>query len=192
VVTHDYGGAVALRAHLLHKRGFDSLALIDVVALAPWGSAFFRLIKDNPAVFGSLPAAVHEGALRAYIAGASFHDLSGADMDALVGPWLGEVGQAAFYRQIAQADERYTDQVEPLYRDLRLPVLIGWGKEDTWIPVDRAETLASLIRGSQLKVLENAGHLIQLDQPVALAMLLQKWLLSQPSTQLNGGEGGLL
>ncbi|HEU0286843.1 MAG TPA: alpha/beta fold hydrolase, partial [Nocardioidaceae bacterium] len=43
VIAHDYGGAVSLRAHLLHEATYSSLALVDVVALAPWGSDFFRL-----------------------------------------------------------------------------------------------------------------------------------------------------
>jgi pimeloyl-ACP methyl ester carboxylesterase len=65
VIAHDYGGAVALRAHLLHGARFASLALVDVVALAPWGSEFFGLVRDNHDVFTRLPAAVHAGALRA-------------------------------------------------------------------------------------------------------------------------------
>jgi pimeloyl-ACP methyl ester carboxylesterase len=36
VVAHDIGGATALRAHLLNHRPVAALALIDVVALAPW------------------------------------------------------------------------------------------------------------------------------------------------------------
>ena len=32
----------------------------------------------------------------------------------LVAPWLGEVGRAAFYRQVAQADERFTEEFESL------------------------------------------------------------------------------
>ena len=44
VVAHDYGGAVALRAHLIHGRHFSSMVLVDVVALAPWGSPAFRLL----------------------------------------------------------------------------------------------------------------------------------------------------
>ena len=68
----------------------------------------------------------------------------------LVAPWLDETGQAAFYRQIAEADQRYTDEIEPLYPSIDLPVLVVWGTEDTWIPVDRAHRLASLIPGAQL------------------------------------------
>ena len=122
VVAHDYGGAVALRAHLLHGSRFASLALVDVVALAPWGSDFFRLVGDNTDVFAALPGAVHEGALRAYIAGASHSGLTPGQAEMLVAPWLGETRQSAFYRQIAQADQAYTDEMEPLYSSLDLPV----------------------------------------------------------------------
>jgi pimeloyl-ACP methyl ester carboxylesterase len=179
VVAHDYGGAVALRAHLLHGAPFASLALVDVVALAPWGSEFFRLVGEHSDVFAAVPSAVHEGALRAYIAGASHSGLTPEQADTLVAPWLGEVGQAAFYRQIAQADEAYTNQIEPLYPHLDLPVLVVWGLQDRWIPVDHAHRLAATIPGAQLHLLDAAGHLVHFDQPVQLATRLQRWLSSQ-------------
>ncbi len=85
-------------------------------------------------------------------------------------------GQAAFYRQIAQADERYTDEIEPLYPDLDVPVLVIWGREDNWIPVDRGHRLAELIPGASLRIIDGAGHLVQLDRPTALAVALTGWL----------------
>jgi hypothetical protein len=33
-------------------------------------------------------------------------------------------GQTAFYRQIAQANQRYTDEIEPLYSQIGVPTLI--------------------------------------------------------------------
>ncbi|MDP3893989.1 alpha/beta fold hydrolase [Nocardioides sp.] len=179
VVAHDYGGAVALRAHLLHDRPFASLALVDVVALAPWGSEFFRLVRDHERVFAAVPAAIHEGILRSYIAGASDGGPTAEQLDTLVAPWLDETGRTAFYRQIAQADERYTDEIEPHYPDLDLPVVVVWGAQDTWIPVDRAHRLAALIPQARLEIVQSAGHLIQLDQPVALATILAGWLREQ-------------
>jgi pimeloyl-ACP methyl ester carboxylesterase len=179
VLAHDYGGAVALRAHLLHGSRFASLALVDVVALAPWGSDFFRLVREHSDVFMALPGAVHEGALRAYVAGASHRGLTPEQADMLAAPWLGETGQAAFYRQIAEADQAYTDEIEPLYPTLELPVLVVWGSDDTWIPVDRGHRLAELIPGAELRVLDDAGHLVQLDQPVELATTLHGWLSAQ-------------
>ncbi|HEX6652956.1 MAG TPA: alpha/beta hydrolase [Thermoleophilaceae bacterium] len=180
VIAHDYGGAVALRAHLLHGSRYASLALVDVVALAPWGSDFFRLVREHADVFTAVPAAIHEGIVRAYIAGASHTGLTAEQSDMLVAPWLGEAGQAAFYRQIAEADQRYTDDVEPLYPSIDIPVLVVWGTEDAWIPVDRAHRLASLIPGARLKLIENAGHLIQLDRPDELAASLKRWLNGLP------------
>ena len=155
---------------------YASLALVDVVALAPWGSDFFRLVGEHVDVFSALPAAVHEGALRAYVAGASQVGIAPAAMEALVSPWLGTHGQAAFYRQIAQADQAYTDEIEHRYPELDLPVLVIWGRDDSWIPVDRSHRLAALIPGAQLRLVEGAGHLIQLDQPTALATTLTRWL----------------
>ncbi|MGY1842403.1 alpha/beta fold hydrolase [Modestobacter sp. SYSU DS0875] len=176
VVAHDFGGAVALRAHLLHGARYASLALVDVVALAPWGSPFFRLVHDHADVFAALPAAVHEGAVRAYIAGASHRGLTEAQLDALVAPWTTPAGHAAFYRQIAQADEAFTDVLEPLYGSLDLPVSVVWGTEDTWIPADRAHRLAGAIPGAELVLIPDAGHLVHLDQPAHLATTLGAWL----------------
>src|SRR3546814_10583060 len=41
VVAHDMGGAATLRAHLLHGCNFERYVLMNVVAMRPWGSAFF-------------------------------------------------------------------------------------------------------------------------------------------------------
>jgi pimeloyl-ACP methyl ester carboxylesterase len=70
-VARNFGGAVSLRAHLLHGASYASLALVDVVALRPWGSDFFRLVSGYPSVFAAQPTAVHRGAVEAYVAGAS-------------------------------------------------------------------------------------------------------------------------
>lgn len=179
VVAHDYGGAVSLRAHLLHGAAYRSLALVDVVALAPWGSEFFRLVAENASVFTRIPPPLHEALVRAYIAGAAHHPLTTAAHDMLTSPWLGATGQPAFYRQIAQADQRYTDEIEPRYPDIEVPTSIVWGTEDTWIPVDRAHRLAQLIPGAELTLVPDAGHLIQLDAPAALTSALQRWLLAR-------------
>ena len=179
VVAHDYGGAVALRALLLEGSAYASLLLADVVALSPWGSDFFRLVRDHADVFAALPAAIHEGVVRAYVGGASHRALTREQEDMLVGPWLDGAGQAAFYRQMAEADEAYTRQIEPLYPELEVPVLVVWGREDAWIPVDRAHRLAELIPGAGLELVDDAGHLIQLDQPAGLAGILRGWLSSQ-------------
>src|SRR5688500_15565175 len=50
VVAHDVGGAVALRATLLHRARYRRLVLVDPVALRPWGGPFFRLARHRARV----------------------------------------------------------------------------------------------------------------------------------------------
>jgi pimeloyl-ACP methyl ester carboxylesterase len=168
VVAHDFGGATALRTHLLNGRDFRTLTLIDPVALSPWGSPLVQHVRRHLEAFAGLPAYLHDALLRAYISGAVHRKLSDAEMQLYLAPWQGPRGQAGFYRQIAQMDQRYTDEVEPLYGAIRCPVSIVWGQEDQWIPVERAAQLRSRISGARLRIVPDAGHLVQEDAPEAI------------------------
>jgi len=168
VVAHDFGGCTALRAHLLGGCDYRSLVLIDPVALAPWGSPFVRHVRQHEAAFAGLPAYIHAAILSAYIGGAVFRPLSSQDLQRYTDPWLGERGQPAFYRQIAQMDQRFTDEIERRFGELRCPVAILWGEQDRWIPLERGRELASRIPGSLLRPIPEAGHLVQEDAPEAI------------------------
>jgi pimeloyl-ACP methyl ester carboxylesterase len=72
VVGHDFGGAITLRAHLLEGRDFRAIALIDAVALSPWGSPFYRLVQDHVGVFRQMPAYMHEAMVAAYVRDATY------------------------------------------------------------------------------------------------------------------------
>jgi len=76
-----------------------------------------------------VPDYIHKAIVETYIRAALFGEFEKDDFDALVSPWLSEGGQAAFYRQITQADQTYTDEVEPRYKDIRYPVQILWGEK---------------------------------------------------------------
>ncbi|WP_416529742.1 alpha/beta fold hydrolase [Streptomyces coelicoflavus] len=172
VAAHDFGGAVALRAHLLHGARYGALALVDPVALAPWGSPFFRLVRENAEVFGRLPEELHRALVREYVGSTGGPGLHPAVLDRLVEPWLGETGQPAFYRQIAQADQRYTDEVQDRYAGIEVPTLVCWGEDDAWIPVAKGRELAGLVPGARWEPIAHAGHLVQEDAPAELTAAL--------------------
>jgi pimeloyl-ACP methyl ester carboxylesterase len=176
VIAHDFGGAVALRAHLLRGARYRKLALVDAVALAPWGSPFFRLVRENADVFGQLPPTLHRALVREYVSSASSPGLHPATLDRLVEPWMGNDGQSAFYHQIAQADQRYTDEIQDRYSAIDIPVLVCWGADDAWIPVAKGRELASRIPGAQLRLIPEAGHLVKEDAPAELAGALIAFL----------------
>jgi pimeloyl-ACP methyl ester carboxylesterase len=176
VVAHDFGGAIALRAFLLERRRFRRLALMDVVALAPWGTGFYRLVQRHPDAFHQLPAAHHEALVRAHIRTAAVQPLSHGIEDVLVAPWLGAQGQAAHYRNIEQNDQRFTDEVQHRYGEIDVPVLILWGEDDAWLPVRQADQLNDLLRDSRLHTIAGAGHLLQFDAPATVTAALLRFL----------------
>jgi len=165
VIAHDFGGAATLRAHLLHGCDFASYILMNVVAMRPWGSAFFDHVGKHVGAFSVLPQHIHEAIVRAYIQGALARDLDPSDIDALVHPWLSNAGRVSFYHQFAQADERFTAEVEPMFGEVRCPTHILWGEDDPWIPLKRGKALATAMPKARFQTLPGAGHLPQLEVP---------------------------
>jgi pimeloyl-ACP methyl ester carboxylesterase len=168
VIAHDFGGATALRAHLLNGRDYEKLLLVDPVAIRPWGSPFVQHVRDHEAAFAGMPAYMHDALLAAYIRGAGHRPLSDRELEPYLAPWRGGRGQPAFYRQIAQMDLRHTDEVEARYGEIRCPVLLLWGEEDSWIPLERGRDLAGRIPAAELIPIPGAGHLMQEDAPEAI------------------------
>lgn len=176
VIGHDFGGTTVLRTQLLNKRRFDRLVLIDPVALSPWGSPFFQHVRAHESAFAGIPDYIHEAIVRAYVKTAAYAPVNGPTLDMIVTPWLTESGKAAFYRQIAQADSVYTDEIQTRYTELSRPVLILWGREDTWIPLERGEALRDMIPGARLRVIADAGHLVIEEQPERLLREIRAFL----------------
>ncbi|OIN53888.1 alpha/beta fold hydrolase [Pseudomonas costantinii] len=165
VVAHDFGGATALRTYLLNHVAYASLTLIDPVAIAPWGSPLIQHVRHHEQAFSGAPAYVHEAIINAYIQGAVFRPLHAEDLQAYVTPWTGDIGQAAFYRQIAQMDQAFTDEIEHRFNEIKCPVMLLWGEEDRWIPIEQGDELARRIPGVKYIRVPAAGHLVQEEAP---------------------------
>lgn len=165
IVGHDFGGATILRNHLIDRRDFRKIVLIDPVAISPWGSPFFLHVRKHEEAFSGVPDYIHEAIVRTYIGTALCKDIEQTIVDSTISPWIGPEGKPAFYRQIAQADSRFTDEIQPLYGSITTPVLILWGAEDVWIPIDRGQILRRSIPGSHFKAIPDSGHLVIEEQP---------------------------
>lgn len=176
VLAHDFGGATALRAHYLDGLRYRSLTIFDAVALAPWGSPFVQHVRRHEDAFAGMPEYMHRALLRAYLQSAAHQPLSEEALGIYSAPWTGPVGQAAFYRQIAQMDQRFTDEIEGLYGRMDCPVTVLWGREDAWIPFENGVALAALLSDRACVEIAGAGHLVQEDSPEAIVAAVLKSL----------------
>lgn len=168
VVAHDFGGATTLRAHLLAGIDFHAYIAMNVVAMRPWGSSFFEHVGKHIDAFLGIPPHIHSAIVSAYISGALVNDIPNDDLRGLTEPWVSEDGRISFYRQFAQADERFTEEIEPRYSEIRCPTTILWGREDPWIPVERGRAFQTRVGTNQFFELEGVGHLPQLEAPLAV------------------------
>ncbi|MEM9911373.1 MAG: alpha/beta hydrolase [Pseudomonadota bacterium] len=175
VWAHDFGGAVTLRALLVHGYQVDRHLSINVVAMRPWGSAFFDHVRRHIDAVEGLPTRIHAGIVSAFIGGALIQPLEEEDRDALEASWRDSEGQKAVYRQFAQTDEALTAESEPHFATLHGEIHVLRGADDPLIPMSRGQALAEANR-CEIEPMPNLGHRSQLENPDQVANLALTFL----------------
>lgn len=133
-------------------------------------------VRNHEAAFAGVPDYLQRAILDAYLRGSVARPITDAELEPYIAPWLGSTGQPAFYRQIAQMDLQYTDEVQERYGEIRCPVFLLWGEKDEWIPIERARELAGMIPDCQFQAVPGAGHLMQEDAPEAIVSAALRFL----------------
>ncbi len=176
LVGHDFGAAAVMGAHLIEAVPVASITVADGVLLSPWGTPFSRHVREHEAVFAAVPEYIHRAVLAAHLGTGVVRPLPAALEQALIEPWTGPEGQAAYYRQVGQYDYEYTDWLEARYPSLDVPVNILWGEQDGWVALNEAYRLRDMIPDAGLRLLPDAGHFSMLDCPGLFARELD-WIL---------------
>ena len=86
------------------------------------------------------------------------------------------IGPEVFIKQ-SKALQSRLDQQNTLC-SIDFPVLLICGSSDILCPVERHELMHSIINDSELKVINNAGHMPSLEQPQETTRILKKWLIN--------------
>ncbi len=61
-------------------------------------------------------------------------------------------------------------------KNISNPTLLIWGAQDNWIPLNNGKKMDSLMKNSQLKVLENSGHVPMEEHPEESLRILNDFL----------------
>ena len=85
------------------------------------------------------------------------------------------LGPDVFINQ-SRALQKRTDQLNTI-QSINIPVLIMCGSEDKLCTVERHEMMHNMISDSDLKIINNAGHMPTLEQPRETTEVLKEWLM---------------
>ncbi|WP_153733273.1 alpha/beta fold hydrolase [Sporosarcina obsidiansis] len=66
-----------------------------------------------------------------------------------------------------------------IFKEAAIPKLVVAGKEDGVVPAGQLQELAASASNTEFKMIVDTGHMMPLEQPVAVAEVLQNWIERQ-------------
>jgi pimeloyl-ACP methyl ester carboxylesterase len=183
VAGHDIGGAIVLRSHLLDEVPFSRIALIDAVVLRPWITPTTRHMQAHLDAYRTMPTHIYERVAAAHIGTAVHLPMDEATFEQYFARWRGKDGQEAYLQKVAQFDEEYTAEFEPLLGSMQAPVRIIWGERDGWLDPAFARRLHELLSNSGLTLIPEAGHFVMEDAPEEVTRELRDFFAAADTTR---------
>jgi pimeloyl-ACP methyl ester carboxylesterase len=166
LVGHSLGGAVAAGVGVRHPERVETLALLDAAGFnfAPADRPWIVRLVGSPAgaLFDYLPVRRRVVAMGLRQV---FHDdalVTPERVDEYVAP-LRRPGTLKALRSILHSSDRVG--LPQSLAGLRLPTLVLWGSEDSWIPPSDADRFVAAIPGARKVVLAGCGHMPQEERP---------------------------
>ena len=151
------GGVVAIAMHAAAPGRCASLIIADSFAVHPDGQQIYDRAEQASRTIGMRALAeARAGMLLGSAARPAVHRTVTETMSA-IDPAAYVIGARAVWL----ADQR--DRA----REIAVPTLVLVGDEDIITPPALSEELAALIPGSKLEIIAGAGHLANIEQPVA-------------------------
>ncbi|WP_252502016.1 alpha/beta fold hydrolase [Sporosarcina sp. Marseille-Q4943] len=177
------GGMVALEIMRIAPERVLKLALLDTNPYPPrpeqkdtWNN-FFKMIDNNQFMDITkkhlLPVLIHP-------------DKQDDEATVLTILQMAEaIGEEAYVNQLKAVMSR--EDQRRILSSVTCPVMIMVGKDDVVCPVPMSEYMASQIPHATLEIIEDAGHLITLEQPENVSQRLKKWLLNTGAVRNGNG-----
>jgi 2-hydroxy-6-oxonona-2,4-dienedioate hydrolase len=154
VVGNSLGGWVATEFAVQHPEMVDNLVLVDSAGL-PWGQAGASA-PLNPSSIAEMRATLE----------ALFYDKKKATDQFVLQAFTNHMRNNDGYTiQRTLAGFAQTAFEDEKLKSIHAPTLIVWGRQDELIGADRAEKFRDGIPGAKLVILEECGHMPEIEKP---------------------------
>jgi pimeloyl-ACP methyl ester carboxylesterase len=158
-----FGGWIAAEMATMAPREFHRLVLVGAMGLKPpEGDIFDQAIVSY---LDYARAGFHDQEAFARVYG----DVS---TDQLVG-W--DLCREMSFR-IAWKPYMYSQTLPHLLGGVRAPALVVWGDDDKIVPLSSGRRYAEVLPNARLEIVPSCGHLVELEQPAALAALVTSFI----------------
>jgi pimeloyl-ACP methyl ester carboxylesterase len=166
------GGYIALNAVKRFPCKFEALVLSDTQCIAETAGGKKKRYKVIEDIRENDAAKFNEGFIKSV-----FHPDSLVNKKEIVDQ-LGEVVFANSQDIIIQGLMALAERPETCSSlgEIKIPTLIICGREDVVTPLAQSEWMNAAIKGSKLQIIENAGHVSNLEQPHDFAKYLSEFL----------------
>jgi 3-oxoadipate enol-lactonase len=176
IVGLSIGGMTGMRLAARHP---DRIAAQVLISTSARGETVVKRLRY--AALAAAARAVGVGPLAPRISPIMFAPATLRERPELVREWEGYWKQSHVPSILAvlEALNARADITAEISR-VRCPTLVVHGARDAAIPLERAQSLARAIPGSELLVLPEAGHLLSLEAPDALFEAIERFLSRLP------------
>jgi 3-oxoadipate enol-lactonase len=170
VIAISMGGPIAALMYSKAPEAFASLVIAD--SFARQGEAGAARVKGLEETLAKV--SMHDYAT-AYAQGTLHRNAPAPHMEALVAGVAGMSRET--YLEIARTV--FTADVAALMAQIAVPVRVVVGAQDTRTPPAMSEEIARLVPGADLKVIPEAAHLANLDNPEGFHAAIEPFLARQ-------------
>ena len=172
LLAHSMGGIVAMEIYSQEPNRIEKLILMDTNPKAELDEVKLKRepqIKDVRE--GKLLEVMRDEMKPNYLAES---ENKSSVLDVCMDMAL-SLGPDVFINQ-SRALQKRADQLNTI-QSMNIPVLIMCGSEDKLCTVERHEMMHNMISDSDLKIINNAGHMPTLEQPRETTEVLKEWLM---------------
>ncbi len=175
LIAHDWGGLIGLRWACDHPERIAALVISSsgFFADGKWHGMAEGL--RSPGTGRQMLAALDRESFGAMMASTG----TGFDEETLDEYWASlatEEGRAAILEMYRSGDFEKLEPYEGALGRLGVPALILWGESDDFAPVAGAHRFLKEIPGSELQIIDGAGHFLYSDAPEQCASAVADFL----------------